>query len=53
MTAHKIAFTSLNGAETFPTDGFHWTPDGHKEIAARLMSILPQAGDLPAPGRHD
>ena len=39
----RIPFVKLEGAAAYPNDigwGPHWTPDGHKDVAERILGML-------------
>lgn len=41
LRAEQIPFVTFEGAEAYSDRyGSHWTPDGHKLVAARLMELL-------------
>jgi hypothetical protein len=41
LQAGRIAFVTFDGAETYSNlHGAHWTPDGHKLVAERLLGLL-------------
>lgn len=42
LQAEKIPFVSFDGAEFYPgaAAGTHWTPDGHKLVAERVLRLL-------------
>jgi hypothetical protein len=44
LRAQKIPYTSFDGAESYPTQGGHWTPKGHALVAARLKVLLTATG---------
>jgi hypothetical protein len=44
LRAGGIPFTSFDNAPSYPSDGFHWTPQGHALVAQRLMPLLAAAG---------
>jgi len=44
LRARGIPFTSFDDAPSYPSDGFHWTPEGHALVAQRLMPLLAAAG---------
>lgn len=44
MRENKIPYIQLSGAETFPTNGFHWTPSGHASIAGIIHGFLTTNG---------
>ena len=49
LRAPGIPFAAFDEAPTYPSDGFHWTPEGHAVVAQRLMPLLAAAG-IPATG---
>jgi len=36
----RIPFVSFDGAASYPDAGRHWTPEGHKFVAERLVGLL-------------
>jgi hypothetical protein len=42
LQANRIAFTSFDGAAFYPgaSAGSHWTPEGHKLVAERVLGLL-------------
>ncbi len=41
LQAERVAFVAFDGAETCSAlYGAHWTPDGHKPVAERLLERL-------------
>jgi lysophospholipase L1-like esterase len=44
LRARGIPFTAFDEAPTYPSDGFHWTAEGHAVVAQRLMPLLAAAG---------
>jgi hypothetical protein len=42
LEAARIPFVSFDGAASYPGEsvGGHWTPEGHKLVAERLLSLL-------------
>jgi lysophospholipase L1-like esterase len=44
LRARGIPSIAFDGAPTYPSDGFHWTPEGHAVVAQRLMPLLAAAG---------
>ncbi len=42
-----IPYVSFDGAQSYPTNGSHWTPQGHRLVAERLRSLLTTAAGLP------
>ena len=45
LEAEKIPYVSLGGAEAYPaTTGAHWTREGHKVVAERIMGLLRENG---------
>ncbi|MBN8987320.1 MAG: SGNH/GDSL hydrolase family protein [Rhizobiales bacterium] len=54
LEAARIAFVSFDGAAAYPgaSLGGHWTPEGHKLVAERLLGLLSANGVIgakPAP----
>ena len=45
LQAQKIPFTTFEGGEQY-TSSKHWTPEGNKLVAARLMRLLADSGVL-------
>jgi lysophospholipase L1-like esterase len=39
LQANQIPFVTFDGAPFYP-DGAHWTPDGHKLVAERVLGLL-------------
>lgn len=58
LQQQKIAFVSMDGAPDFtslPKYGiidFHWSPEGHVEVARRLLEFLTQTGVVPDGARR-
>ena len=50
LQASRIPFVSFDGAEFFPGPGAgaHWTPDGHKLVAERVLGLLSENGIVQA-----
>jgi hypothetical protein len=48
LQAQGISFVTFDGAEVYPVDGNHWTPNGHALVADRLMSLF-RAVNIPGP----
>jgi len=44
LRTRGIPFTSFDDAPSYPSDGFHWTPEGHAVVAKRLLPLLAAAG---------
>jgi hypothetical protein len=44
LRTQDIPYTTFDGAELYPDDGNHWTPQGHALVASRLMSLFAAAG---------
>jgi len=44
LHARGIPSIAFDGAPAYPSDGFHWTPEGHAVVAQRLMPLLTAAG---------
>lgn len=42
--AQKIPYVILEGAETYPTHGNHWTPRGNAFVAERMKQFLNEIG---------
>jgi len=41
LQAEQISFVTFDGAESYSDKyGAHWTPEGHKHVAARLFALL-------------
>jgi hypothetical protein len=42
LQASQIPFVSFDGAEFYPgaSEGTHWTPEGHKLVAERVLGLL-------------
>ena len=42
LEAEQIPFVGFDGAEFYPgaAEGTHWTPDGHKLVAERVLGLL-------------
>jgi lysophospholipase L1-like esterase len=53
LGAERIPFVSFDGADFYPGafEGTHWTPDGHKLVAERLLGLLSDNRIVPAAGR--
>ena len=51
LEASKIPFISFDGAEFYPGEGAgaHWTPDGQKFVADRVMQLLSENNIVRAP----
>jgi lysophospholipase L1-like esterase len=50
LRARGVPATTFDGAPTYPSDGFHWTPQGHAVVTQRLTRLLADAGvDLNQP----
>jgi lysophospholipase L1-like esterase len=43
LRTQDIHYASLDGAEVYRADGFHWTPKGHELVAARMKALLSDA----------
>ena len=39
-----VRFVSLAGIDHYPRDGDHWTPEGHRIVADRIVQLLGEAG---------
>ena len=48
LGAQGIPYASFAGAEHYPSNGEHWTPQGHALVAKRLMALLAENGNLPS-----
>jgi lysophospholipase L1-like esterase len=46
LRTRGIASTAFDGAPTYPSDGFHWTPEGHAVVMQRLKRLLAAAGTI-------
>jgi lysophospholipase L1-like esterase len=44
LRARAIPSAAFDDAPTYPSDGFHWTPEGHAVVAQRLKRLLANAG---------
>lgn len=44
LRARDTPFVVFDGAPSYPSDGEHWTPEGHALVADRLMRLLAAAG---------
>jgi lysophospholipase L1-like esterase len=44
LRTRGIPSTAFDDAPTYPSDGFHWTPEGHAVVAQRLTRLLAAAG---------
>lgn len=44
LRARGIPIVTFDDAPAYPSDGFHWTPEGHAVVAQRLMPLLAAAG---------
>lgn len=42
----KIPYVQLDGAERFPDNGWHWTPDGHTAVSNAIFDFLNSRGWL-------
>lgn len=42
----KIPYIQLDGAERFPDNGWHWTPDGHTAVSNAVFDFLGSRGWL-------
>ena len=53
LEAARIPFVSFDGAEAYPgaSLGGHWTPEGHKVVAERLLGLLSANGVIGAKRR--
>lgn len=50
LQAERIPFVGFDGAEFYPgaAEGTHWTPDGHKLVAERVLGLLSDNGIVEA-----
>ena len=50
LEAEQIPFVGFDGADFYPgaADGTHWTPDGHKLVAERVLGLMSENGIVPA-----
>jgi lysophospholipase L1-like esterase len=48
LQTQNIPYTAFDAAESYATDGSHWTPKGHRLVADRIRSLL-AATAAPAP----
>jgi hypothetical protein len=50
LDARHIPFVAFDGAAAYPGAGVggHWTPEGHKFVAERLIGLLSQTGAISA-----
>lgn len=46
LQAQAIPYTSFDGAESYTTQGDHWTPKGHALVAERMKALLSESGVL-------
>jgi lysophospholipase L1-like esterase len=46
LRARGIPSAAFDDAPTYPSDGFHWTPEGHAVVAQRLKRLLAAAGAI-------
>ena len=46
LEASRIPFVNLEGAAFYPGEGSgaHWTPEGHKVVADRVLGLLSENG---------
>ena len=46
LEASRIPFVNLEGADAYPGEGSgaHWTPEGHKTVAERVLGLLSENG---------
>jgi hypothetical protein len=51
LEASKIPFVTFDGADFYPGEGAgaHWTPEGHKFVAARVLELLSANNVVRAP----
>jgi hypothetical protein len=42
LEANRIPFVKLEGADFYAQGGWgpHWTPDGHQDVANRILGML-------------
>ena len=54
LDAKHIPFVAFDGAPAYPGAGVggHWTPEGHKVVAERLIGLLSGKGVIPAEVRR-
>jgi hypothetical protein len=54
LDAQQIPFVAFDGAAAYPGVGIggHWTPEGHKFVAERLMGLLSANGAIPGSTRQ-
>jgi len=45
----RISFVDLDGAERYPEHAAHWTPEGHRMVAARILRFVRDTDLLPPP----
>jgi lysophospholipase L1-like esterase len=46
LRTRGIPAAAFDDAPTYPSDGFHWTPEGHAVVAQRLKRSLAAAGAI-------
>lgn len=46
LRAEGIPYVQLNGAERFPANGWHWTPEGHTAVSDVIYAFLHKQGVL-------
>jgi hypothetical protein len=53
LQAARIPFVAFDGAATYPgaSIGAHWTPEGHKFVAGRLLGLLSENASIGAKPR--
>jgi len=53
LQAERIPFVGFDGAEFYPGagEGTHWTPDGHKLVAERVLGLLSENNIVEAVAR--
>jgi lysophospholipase L1-like esterase len=44
LRARGVPAVAFDGAPAYPSDGFHWTPEGHAVVAQRLKQLLASPG---------
>ena len=50
LQVNRIPFVTFDGAAFYPGDaaGSHWTPDGHRLVAERILGLLSENNIVPA-----
>ena len=53
LRAEQIPFVGFDGADFYPgaAAGTHWTPEGHRLVAERVLGLLSENNIVPAAGR--